>query len=97
MEISLLKKTRKPIFEKKENAVQPSMYQSNSNFFKESAHLRSVKPVDYHSRIIYGLRNTLPVNVHQVAKTNNPTAITVCPPNRPQSTQGRPMHQVFHQ
>ena len=96
MEISRRTRNRKPIFEKKDNTVQPSMYQSTPNFYQGPAHLKQ-RPVDYHSRIIYGPRNTMPVHTHSVAKMNKPITITVCPPNRPQSMMGRSMPLPIHQ
>jgi hypothetical protein len=96
MEMSLSKKSRKPIFDKKDKPLEPAMYQSTPNFFRDTSHLRA-KPVDHRSRIIYDQKSTMPVRVHSVAKTNKPATVTVCPPNRPQSMVGRPMPQPFHQ
>ena len=95
MEISTRSKNRKPIFGRKENSPPSNMYQSTPNFFKESAHLKT-KPVDYHSRIIYGPRTSMPIHAHSVAKTAKPITITVCPPNRPQSVNSRPQPQIIH-
>lgn len=91
-----LRKSRKPIFQKKNKPAQSNMYHSTPNFFKETTY-PNPNPIDYHSRIIYGPKDTTPTRVHSVAKTNKPITITVCPPNRPQSTIGRHAPQFANQ